>query len=506
MPLDMLITGRIATLAGDSGFGWVEAIGIRDGRVAFAGSEVDLETRADPVHRADLARARRGRDPRPHRRASPSRRSRRRPLARRPDRCGDARRRPGADRRRPCAPPPIPEAWLEGHGWDSDRWGGWPTAAALETVAPGRRGAFWAHDHHALLASRAALAAAGIDRADRRSAGGVIGRDPDGDPDGVLFEAATRLVIVLIPPLSTEALEAAIVTVSRELLRARGRRRPRPGQLDAGPGPRLGVSGLRASVRARQPADPGPRLDPRRRPRHGARRRPAQRRHPRRRPARSARVGWQKCFADGSLGSRTAALLEPTSSPSPTDRSPRTATRRLDHPAGRPSRAGRPRRGGRDRDPDPRHRRRGGPRRARRPDPDRPPGPVHAQDRARPAARPGGPSALRGGRHRGQRPARPPRIGRDPGAPAVGRPGRTERLHLGVDRGQRGGHRLRDRRAGRAVRPVAGHRARRPARGSDAGRPGPPPSPRTRRLPLDRALGRPASIRPSPRASSIAAA
>ena len=48
MPLEMLITGRIATLAGDTGFGWVEAIGIRDGRVAFAGTEVDLETRADP--------------------------------------------------------------------------------------------------------------------------------------------------------------------------------------------------------------------------------------------------------------------------------------------------------------------------------------------------------------------------------------------------------------------------------------------------------------------------
>ncbi len=48
MPLDMLITGRIATLDGDSGFGWVEAIGIRDGRIAFAGTEVYLETRADP--------------------------------------------------------------------------------------------------------------------------------------------------------------------------------------------------------------------------------------------------------------------------------------------------------------------------------------------------------------------------------------------------------------------------------------------------------------------------
>ena len=48
MPLEMLITGRIATLSGVSGFGWVEAIGIRAGRIAFAGSEVELETRADP--------------------------------------------------------------------------------------------------------------------------------------------------------------------------------------------------------------------------------------------------------------------------------------------------------------------------------------------------------------------------------------------------------------------------------------------------------------------------
>src|SRR5439155_1180823 len=48
MPLDALVTGRVATFAGESGFGWAEAIGIRDGKVAFAGSAVDLETRADP--------------------------------------------------------------------------------------------------------------------------------------------------------------------------------------------------------------------------------------------------------------------------------------------------------------------------------------------------------------------------------------------------------------------------------------------------------------------------
>jgi predicted amidohydrolase YtcJ len=48
MPLDALVSGRIATFAGDAGFGFVEAVGIKDGLVAFAGSAVDLESRADP--------------------------------------------------------------------------------------------------------------------------------------------------------------------------------------------------------------------------------------------------------------------------------------------------------------------------------------------------------------------------------------------------------------------------------------------------------------------------
>ena len=55
-----------------------------------------------------------------------------------------------------------PDRWLQGHGWDSDRWGGWPTADVLDAVAPGRRIALWAHDHHALWASRAALRTAGV--------------------------------------------------------------------------------------------------------------------------------------------------------------------------------------------------------------------------------------------------------------------------------------------------------------------------------------------------------
>src|SRR6476660_8067131 len=162
MPLETLITRRIATLAGETGFGWVEAIGIRDGRIAFAGSEVALETRADPfterialdpdevalpgltdahLHLAGAAVATRQLDL-----------SSAATLEAGMERIGAAHRALG-----------VADTWLEGHGWDSDRWGRWPTAADLERVAPGRRCALWAHDHHALLASRAALAARGVD-------------------------------------------------------------------------------------------------------------------------------------------------------------------------------------------------------------------------------------------------------------------------------------------------------------------------------------------------------
>src|SRR5512142_1244974 len=131
----MLITGRIATLAGDAGFGWVEALGIRDGRVAFAGSEVALETRADP-HTERIALG-------PDEIAIPGITDAHLHLAnaamtiRHVD-LSDAptlERGLGAIRSAHQAAR-DPDAWLEGHGWDSDRWGRWPTAADLETVAP----------------------------------------------------------------------------------------------------------------------------------------------------------------------------------------------------------------------------------------------------------------------------------------------------------------------------------------------------------------------------------
>ena len=308
MPLQSLITGRIATLAGATGFGWVEAIGIRDGRVAFAGTEVALETRADPfTERIGLE---------PDEVAIPGLTDAHMHLAGaaeatlQVDLTGAATLADGlAAIRTAHEALTDPAAWLEGHGWDSDRWGRWPTAADLEAVAPGRACALWAHDHHALLASHAALAAAGVDRDVADPPGGVIRRDTAGLPEGVLYESATRLVVVHIPPMAREDLEGRIVAVSLALLSLGVVAVHDPGGL--APDPELDRSYpayALLSERGRLPVRvlASLRADALETALAGGLRSGAILGS---NPEGRARVGWQKCFADGSLGSRTAALL-----------------------------------------------------------------------------------------------------------------------------------------------------------------------------------------------------
>ncbi len=305
MPLETLITGRIATLSGDKGFGWVEAIGIRDGRIAFAGSEIFLETRADPfTQRIRLE---------PDQVAIPGLTDAHLHLAqaaiakRQVDLTDAATLEDGLERLGAAHDALPPDVWLEGHGWDSDRWGGWPTADQLETVAPGRRAALWAHDHHALWASHAALATGGFGAED--PPGGVVRRAAGGTPEGVLYEAATRLVTVHIPPLSPDDLAAAIVDVGRELVSLGVVACHDPGGVAPDPGlmysfpvyARLAESGrlpLRVHACLR---DDSVATAIERGHRSGAALGAD--------PTGRAKVGWQKCFADGSLGSRTAALL-----------------------------------------------------------------------------------------------------------------------------------------------------------------------------------------------------
>jgi hypothetical protein len=199
--------------------------------------------------------------------------------------------------------------WVLGGGWDQRRFGRWPTAADLERVAPGRLVALRAFDHHALWASNAALAAAGIDRSSSDPAGGVIHRDEAGEPDGVLLENAGGLVIDCIPPTDAETMRRAIGALGQELLGLGvvGAHDPAALELDAenrmldvyialAEADELPVR-IRACVRADSLENAIGRGF-----RSGSQMGAA--------AVDRLSFGWLKLFADGTLGSRTAALLE----------------------------------------------------------------------------------------------------------------------------------------------------------------------------------------------------
>lgn len=99
-----------------------------------------------------------------------------------------------------------PEGPIMGRGWIETHWpeGRFLTAADLDAAAPGRIVLLGRADGHAVVASSAALEAAGIDADTVAPAGGEILKDENGQPTGLLVDAAEGLVAGLIPP-PTEA-------------------------------------------------------------------------------------------------------------------------------------------------------------------------------------------------------------------------------------------------------------------------------------------------------------
>jgi hypothetical protein len=144
--------------------------------------------------------------------------------------------------------------------------------------------------------------------------GGTIRRDADGEPDGGLQETATMPVLRILAPAGPAQLDEAIEGLSRELLALGVVAVHDPGEIAAdarlsgsiracgalaGRG-RLAIR-VHVSVRAEgleAAIDAGLRTGS---PLAAGRGRHAER----------ARMGWLKLFADGSLGSGTAMLLEP---------------------------------------------------------------------------------------------------------------------------------------------------------------------------------------------------
>ncbi|HWR17338.1 MAG TPA: amidohydrolase [Terriglobales bacterium] len=96
--------------------------------------------------------------------------------------------------------------WITGGDWDEERWTPpqLPTRQTIDAVSPENPVFVARYDGHEALANSLALKLAGITRKTKSPAGGEIVRDQQGEPTGVLKDAAMSLVYSKIPPLTHE--------------------------------------------------------------------------------------------------------------------------------------------------------------------------------------------------------------------------------------------------------------------------------------------------------------
>ncbi|BCY10744.1 amidohydrolase [Actinoplanes sp. L3-i22] len=108
--------------------------------------------------------------------------------------------------------------WVLGSGWYGDVFpGGFPDRHELDRLIPDRPAAFLSHDAHGAWVNSAALARAGIGRDTADPHGGAIHRDAAGEPTGMLSDAASDLVMRLVPRPDRAAQEHALRTAQRHL-------------------------------------------------------------------------------------------------------------------------------------------------------------------------------------------------------------------------------------------------------------------------------------------------
>ena len=197
-----------------------------------------------------------------------------------------------------------PGEWVTGRGWIETFWQPpvFPTRWDLDKVSPNNPVILQRADGHGTVVNSAALKIAGITKDTPSPFGGEVSKDKSGEPNGMLLDAARGLVGRHIPPTSAADAETAVVlgvqrdvslgwtqvqnpggsyqdiAIYRKLYRE-GKIRLRIYKVLSAPGkeaqrlltegPIIGEFGNRLTVRS------------------------------------------LKCYADGSLGSRSAALLEP---------------------------------------------------------------------------------------------------------------------------------------------------------------------------------------------------
>jgi predicted amidohydrolase YtcJ len=94
--------------------------------------------------------------------------------------------------------------WIQGGDWDETKWtpAQLPTHQLIDDVTPDNPISVGRYDGHLVLANALALRLAGITAATPDPPGGKILRDSQGNPTGILKDAAMNLVSAVVPPLT----------------------------------------------------------------------------------------------------------------------------------------------------------------------------------------------------------------------------------------------------------------------------------------------------------------
>jgi predicted amidohydrolase YtcJ len=102
--------------------------------------------------------------------------------------------------------------WILGRGWDKNLWpeGRFPTKSDLDAAVPDAPVALTSKDGHLLWVNSAALVLAGVDADSADPPGGAIDRSTASEPTGLLKEEARDLITRVIPPAGPLVVEDGI--------------------------------------------------------------------------------------------------------------------------------------------------------------------------------------------------------------------------------------------------------------------------------------------------------
>ncbi|HET7322400.1 MAG TPA: amidohydrolase family protein [Longimicrobiaceae bacterium] len=211
---DLIVTGaRIYTV--DQGRPMAEGMAVKDGRVLFVGSDRGALTFRGPSTRVlDLD----GRVVIPGMVDAHAHLTEMGERLRQVDLVGTTSYEEVIDRVKARAAQLPDGAWVVGGGWDQNDWGStaFPTAEPLSRAVPDHPVILSRVDGHAVLVNDAVMKLAGITSATPDPEGGRIVRLEDGSPSGVFVDNAQALVYRVVPPPTREETRQAILAAVKE--------------------------------------------------------------------------------------------------------------------------------------------------------------------------------------------------------------------------------------------------------------------------------------------------